>query len=106
VISATRRKRSFYKKNHGGGDEDPRLLEDMMTCREAVFRICLGSGGGTATVLSAAGAGQVSQAGPGSIRSDVRKAAPLTMKKRMEILFRDKVIERVLMSWAAKAKEV
>jgi len=63
------------------------------------------TGGAIATVLSAAGAGQVSQAGPGSIRSDVRKAAPLTMKKRMEILFRDKVIERVLMSWAAKAKE-
>jgi hypothetical protein len=61
--------------------------------------------GAIAAVLSAAGAGQVSQAGPGSIRSDVRKAAPLTMKKRMEILFRDKVIERVLMSWAAKAKE-
>ena len=24
------------------GDEDVKLLEDMMTCREAVFRICLG----------------------------------------------------------------
>jgi RNA polymerase sigma-70 factor, ECF subfamily len=24
------------------GDEDTKLLEDMMTCREAVFRICLG----------------------------------------------------------------
>jgi len=64
-----------------------------------------GTGGAIASILSAAGAGKEGQEGPGPIRPDVQKVAPLTMKKRMEILFRDKVIERVLTSWAAKAKE-
>jgi len=64
-----------------------------------------GTGGAIASILNAAGAGKEGQEGPGPIRPDDRKVAPLTMKKRMEILFRDKVIERVLTSWAAKAKE-
>jgi hypothetical protein len=65
-----------------------------------------GMGDTIARVLGASGAGADLQAGPGPDRLDILKGPPLTMKKRMEILFKDKVIERVLMSWAAKAKEV
>jgi len=64
-----------------------------------------GTGAAIAGVLGAVGAGTDLQAGPGLSRPEVSKAPRLTMKKRMEILFKDKVIERVLMSWAAKAKE-
>lgn len=63
------------------------------------------TGGAIASVIGAAVAGAAVEAGPGPARADLRKAAPLTMKKRMEILFKDKVIERVLISWAVRAKE-
>jgi hypothetical protein len=39
------------------------------------------------------------------VRPAPPRAAPLTMRERMEILFRDKVIERVLLSCAHRSKE-
>ena len=65
-----------------------------------------GAGRAIASVLEATGAGKDRRAGPGTIGGGAPKAAPLTMKKRMEILFKDKVIERVLLSCASRSKEV
>lgn len=55
-------------------------------------------------VFSTVGAG--GRAEPVAVESDLRRAAPLTMKERMKILFKDRVIERVLLSCAPKSKEV
>jgi hypothetical protein len=46
------------------------------------------------------------RAEPVAVESDLRRAAPLTMKERMKILFKDRVIERVFVSRAPKSKEV
>jgi hypothetical protein len=62
--------------------------------------------GAIANVLGSAGSrpeGGVGEAGSGDTAP---KAPHLTMKKRMEILFKDKVIERVLLSCAPRSKEV
>lgn len=63
------------------------------------------TGGAIESVIGAAVAGAAVEAGPDPARAGLPKVAPLTMKKRMEILFKDKVIERVLISWAVRAKE-
>lgn len=65
-----------------------------------------GSGGAIASALEAAGPWNDRGAGPDAVGAGALKGTPLTMKKRMEILFKDKVIERVLLSCAPKSKEV
>lgn len=50
--------------------------------------------------------GEMGRAEPVEAGSCPRRVAPLTMKERMEILFKDKVIERVLLSCASRSKEV
>jgi hypothetical protein len=62
-------------------------------------------GAAIASVLGSAGPrpeGGAEEAGSGDTAP---KAPPLTMKKRMEILFKDKIIERVLLSCAHRSKE-
>ena len=55
-------------------------------------------------VFSTVGEGR--RAEPLAVESDLRRAAPLTMKERMKILFKDRVIERVFVSCAPRSKEV
>jgi len=62
----------------------------------------------TSVLASAGGAEQAEQGAEEghAVRPAPPRPAPLTMRKRMEILFRDKVIERVLLSCAHRTKEV
>ena len=62
-------------------------------------------GGAIARALGSAGSRPEGGAGEAGSGDTAPKAPQLTMKKRMEILFKDKVIERVLLSCAPRSKE-